>query len=313
MLVTSDEAPIPTGSPDAPETAIPDNAPFPEGHALLHSIQDSAKKKQKKGFTFKGRHSLIINERTLTSSIYALRFGVFADAVNSTILQPNFPFLVVPDLFKDSFPSTEPFGQAAAMYFLPMTAFLGTSISSTFIRYLSDKQGRRPWILACLGVGAIGSVVKYLVRGNFWTFCDANFVNELFGASLPVAMVYVSDVKNSRKEKDEEIGYMISVQHDWNRRRRHGGHPYRKRPQHKLILALMDRKSVERLFHRISLHLPCGTQTDAALEGGQPIPVRARAAGIRGIVSAPKCPPPTSVQRPGGRGGGQLWLGRTVT
>ena len=210
MLVTSDEAPIPTGSPDAPETAIPDNAPFPEGHALLHSIQDSAQTKQKRGFTFKGRHSLIINERTLTSSIYALRFGVFADAVNSTILQPNFPFLVVPDLFKDSFPSTEPFGQAAAMYFLPMTAFLGTSISSTFIRYLSDKQGRRPWILACLGVGAIGSVVKYLVRGNFWTFCAANFVNGLFGASLPVAMVYVSDVKNNRKEKDEEIGCMIA-------------------------------------------------------------------------------------------------------
>ena len=39
---------------------------------------------------------LVLNEHALNHALMALRFGVFADAVNTTILQPNFPFLVLP-------------------------------------------------------------------------------------------------------------------------------------------------------------------------------------------------------------------------
>ena len=103
---------------------------------------------------------------------------------------------------QDSFPTIEPLDTYAATYFLPMTAFLGTAIASTIVGHLSDKQGRKPWMLVCLGFGTIGSIVKYIVRRNFWPFCIANFINGLFGASLPIAMAYVSDVKPIRAEKD---------------------------------------------------------------------------------------------------------------
>ena len=39
-------------------------------------------------------HELVINEQALNRSIMVLRFGVFADAITCTILQPNFPFMV---------------------------------------------------------------------------------------------------------------------------------------------------------------------------------------------------------------------------
>lgn len=88
---------------------------------------------------------------------------------------------------QDSFASTAPLGFSGATYFLPMTAYLGTAIASSLVGYLSDKQGRKPWMLICLGVGAIGSIVKYLVRKSFWWFCLVNFLNGLFGATCPIA------------------------------------------------------------------------------------------------------------------------------
>jgi len=130
---------------------------------------------------------LVLNEKTLSHALMALRFAVFSDAVNTTILQPNFPFLVLPGNHPDSFESTAPLGFSGATYFLPMTAFLGTAIASSFVGWLSDKQGRKPWILICLGVGAIGSIIKYLVRKSFWWFCLVNFLNGLFGATCPIA------------------------------------------------------------------------------------------------------------------------------
>ncbi|CAB9510814.1 major facilitator superfamily protein [Seminavis robusta] len=155
-------------------------------------------------------HELIINEQALNRSLMVLRFGVFADAINATILQPNYPFMVIKDAHPDSFDSTAPFDFSAAQYFLPMSSLLGTALASTVIGYLSDKQGRKPWILACMFMGVAGSIAKYLLRKSYWGFCAANFVNGLFGASLSVAMAYVSDVKPTRAEKDAEIGNMVA-------------------------------------------------------------------------------------------------------
>jgi MFS family permease len=152
-----------------------------------------------------------VGENVVKYALYALRFAVLIDAINTTILEPNFPFLVLAGSNPDSFPSTAPLGFGAAQYFLPMTSYIGTAIASTFIGILSDKYGRRPCILACLGLGCIGSIIMYLLRFNFWFFCLANFMNGLFGASLPVAVAYVSDVKSTRAEKDVEMNINIAL------------------------------------------------------------------------------------------------------
>lgn len=154
---------------------------------------------------------LLTDKKSLSLSLNSIRFAVFADAVTATILDPNFAFMASPNAHPDSFQSTEPFGYSAATYFLGMTALLGMAIASTVIGALSDRTGRKPWILLCLGVGAIGAIANYLARESFWGFCAANFSQGLFAASLPVAMAYVSDVKRTRKEKDAEIGILVAL------------------------------------------------------------------------------------------------------
>ena len=120
--------------------------------------------------------------------------------------------MALPGAHPDSFPSTSPFGVTAATYFLGMTALLGSAISSTIIGSISDRVGRKPCMLLCLGVGSIGAIVNYLARETFWGFCAANFAQGLFAASIPVAMAYVSDVKQTRKEKDKD---KLNFSHSW--------------------------------------------------------------------------------------------------
>lgn len=154
---------------------------------------------------------LVTDERALSWSLNAIRFAVFADMATATILDPNYAFMALPGSHPDSFPDTEPFGVTAATYFLAMTALLGTAISSTFIGSLSDRIGRKPCVAVCLGIGAIGAIANYLARKSFWGFCVTNFCQGLFAGSLPVAMAYVSDVKTTRKEKDDEIGILVAL------------------------------------------------------------------------------------------------------
>lgn len=92
-----------------------------------------------------------------------------------------------------------------------MTALLGAAISTIVIGPLSDKIGRKPCILVCLGIGAVGAICNYLARGTFWGFCATNFAQGLFTGSVPVAMAYASDVKPTRKEKEEEIGFVVAA------------------------------------------------------------------------------------------------------
>lgn len=154
---------------------------------------------------------LATDESALSLSLNAIRFAVFADSVTATILDPNYAFMAYPQAHQDSFASTEPFGFNGATYFLAMTALLGSAISSTIIGAISDRVGRKPCILVCLGIGAVGAIVNYLVRKSFWGFCIANFCQGLFAGSVPVAMAYVSDVKPTRKEKDDEIGIIVAL------------------------------------------------------------------------------------------------------
>ena len=64
-------------------------------------------------------------------------------------------------------------------------------------------------MLACVGVSVFGTLAKYFVRKTFWGFCAVNFVNGLFGATVPVAIAYASDVHPNRHMKDAEIGILV--------------------------------------------------------------------------------------------------------
>jgi len=154
---------------------------------------------------------LVTDEKTLNWSLNAIRFAVFADSVTATILDPNYVFMAAEGSHKDSFESTKPFGFNGATYFLAMTALLGAALAATIMGSVSDRIGRKPVILICLVIGAVGAVCNYLARESFWGFCISNFAQGLFAASLPVAMAYVSDVKPTRKEKDDEIGVLVAL------------------------------------------------------------------------------------------------------
>ncbi|KAL3909912.1 MAG: hypothetical protein SGILL_007899 [Bacillariaceae sp.] len=159
----------------------------------------------------RGSQRLAVDKNAVSWALFSLRIGVIADSVSSAILTPNYPFLVIPGQFEDSFPSVEPFGFSAATYFLPMTAMLGAAASGTFVGSLSDRIGRRKCILVCVGGSVIGCLLKYVARKSFWAFCALNFVNGLFGATLPVALAYVSDIHPNRDKKNDEIGKLIGA------------------------------------------------------------------------------------------------------
>lgn len=90
-----------------------------------------------------------------------------------------------------------------------MTSLLGSALASPFAGMLSDRFGRRPVLLVCVIMGAVGSIAKYLARGSFWGFCAANFGTGLFGATMSIAMAYAGDVAPTRAEKDSAIGSLI--------------------------------------------------------------------------------------------------------
>jgi MFS family permease len=92
-----------------------------------------------------------------------------------------------------------------------MTSLVGSAIAATFIGGVSDKIGRRPVMLVCVGMGVIGSIAKYFARGSFWGFCAANFITGLFGATLAISMAYASDIARTRVEKDTLIGSLVCI------------------------------------------------------------------------------------------------------
>lgn len=149
-------------------------------HPFLHH--------NRRGSGMTASQRLVVDKRVYHWSLLAMRLGVLADSVNNTILRPNYPFMVLPGAHPDSFPSTAPFEFASAQYFLPLTNLLATAIAATFVGSLSDKIGRRPVMLTCVGFGVIGSIAKFLASGSFWGFCAANFFTGLFGATLSVSI-----------------------------------------------------------------------------------------------------------------------------
>lgn len=152
---------------------------------------------------------LFVSPKAMKWSLSVLRFGVLASSVSATILQPNYPIMVLPGAHQDSFPSTSPFDFNSATYFIPMTALLGVAVSSTIIGAISDKIGRKICIMVSLWGSTFGSALKFFLSFNFWAFCGANFLNGLFSAALPVALAYVGDATPTREEKRSEIGALV--------------------------------------------------------------------------------------------------------
>ena len=159
----------------------------------------------------KPSQKLFIDQRLMNRSIYVLRFAILSDAINMTLLQPNYPFMVTPGAYPDSFPTTAPFDYSSAVTFLMMMAKLGAAIASLGIGSLSDKIGRKPCIVFCLSASCLGSMLKYFCRFSYWAFCGACFVNGLVSATMPVATAYIGDVVSTREEVQKQMTVIFGM------------------------------------------------------------------------------------------------------
>lgn len=130
--------------------------------------------------------------------------------INTKMLNPNYPIMVTPDAHPDSFPDTEPFDYNSATYFLPMCSLLGVAIASIFLGQISDRVGRKRVLLVLAWISTVGSVVKYFISNTFWGFCITQLVFGFFLGNLPVGMAYIGDVYSSKKEKERELGILVS-------------------------------------------------------------------------------------------------------
>ena len=85
------------------------------------------------------------------------------------------------------------------------------AIASVFLGGISDRTGRKSVLFVLALVSSAGSVAKYFTRQTFWGFCITNFIVGFFLGNLPVAMAYVGDVFTSPKEKEAELGFIVSM------------------------------------------------------------------------------------------------------
>ena len=127
------------------------------------------------------------DEKTLAWSLWAVRIGLLADAMSTMILWPNYAFLASPGATDSSFESTHPFEFNGATYFLSLAPLFSTAIMSCLMGNISDRFGRRPSMLLCVGVSIFLTIGKYLVRDSFWGFSAASFVNGILAGTLPGA------------------------------------------------------------------------------------------------------------------------------
>lgn len=160
--------------------------------------------------TLPSRYRLVTEENVLRNSIQSVRFTTMCAAINTKMLNPNFPIMVSPGAHPDSFPSTEPFDFNSATYFLPLCSLLGVAISSIFLGQISDRVGRKRVLLVLAWVSVVGSIVKYFTRSTFWGFCISNFVFGFFLGNLPVAMAYIGDIFTTKSDKERELGILVS-------------------------------------------------------------------------------------------------------
>jgi MFS family permease len=144
-------------------------------------------------------------------SLLVLRFAVFSDTFVSWMLNPNYAIMANQGSHPGSFASTQPFAFSSATYFMPMSVFLGVAISSTITGILSDKFGRRPILLFCSAGSMVGCIIRWLCRGNFWSFCIASFVAGLFHGTTPVALASLGDFFTNVQERQRAFSTTIAL------------------------------------------------------------------------------------------------------
>ena len=127
------------------------------------------------------------DKKTLDRSLWAVRIGLLADAMSTMILWPNYAFMASPGATDSSFESTNPFEFNGATYFLSLAPLFSTAIMSCLMGNISDRFGRRPSMLLCVGVSVFLTVGKYIVRDSFWGFSAASCVNGILAGTLPGA------------------------------------------------------------------------------------------------------------------------------
>ena len=108
---------------------------------------------------------MVLGEHPVSIPVLEVHKMIQTPYITTHLSLPSLQFF-----FKDAFDSTAPLGFGAANYFLPLSSHIGIAIACVSMGKLSDKYGRRPMILACMYIGAVGSLAKWFLRFNFWGF-----------------------------------------------------------------------------------------------------------------------------------------------
>lgn len=112
---------------------------------------------------------------------------VFIDMLGFGIIMPVMPALIR-DLTGDSIGAAAVDAGWIAFTYAAMQFVFGPIIGN-----LSDRLGRRPVLLACLGFYAIGYGLMGFSQTLFWLFA-ARIVTGITGASFSVAYAYIADI-----------------------------------------------------------------------------------------------------------------------
>jgi hypothetical protein len=155
---------------------------------------------------------LAISQKHLNWAVMATLFCVFTDSMNLQCTAPNYPLMVRPNGHPDSFPNTDPFGDAASQYMISGASKGAAFIANLSAGYLSDHLGRWRVILTNLLCSVVLTIAKYFARKSFWAFTAVTFANGLFGSTVGVSLGYMTDVySKDRKKADAHLSSVIAI------------------------------------------------------------------------------------------------------
>lgn len=96
-----------------------------------------------------------------------------------------------------------PFAISAVMGMYAVAQFF----SAPILGILSDRHGRRPWLLFSL-IGSFLSFVMFAYANNIWVLFFARLLDGISGGNIPIAQAYMADI--TPKEKRAEAMGLIS-------------------------------------------------------------------------------------------------------
>lgn len=121
---------------------------------------------------------------------FIIFFIVFVNMLGYGILFPLLP------LYEEKM-HVGPFAIAAVMGMYAVAQFFAGPI----LGILSDRQGRRPWMLFSL-VGTLISFIMFAFASNIWVLFFARLLDGISGGNIPIAQAYMADITGKDKRAE---------------------------------------------------------------------------------------------------------------